>query len=57
VKSIEMEKRISIKQTEPEAYKAMLALENYLKNSKLTNTHKELVKIRASQINGCALLH
>jgi AhpD family alkylhydroperoxidase len=49
-----MEKRISIKQTEPEAYKAMLALENYLKTSKLTNTHKELIKIRASQINGCA---
>jgi AhpD family alkylhydroperoxidase len=49
-----MEKRISVKQTEPGAYKAMLALENYLKTSKLTNTHKELIKIRASQINGCA---
>jgi AhpD family alkylhydroperoxidase len=49
-----MEKRISIKQKEPDAYKAMLALENYLKTSKLTNTHKELIKIRASQINGCA---
>jgi AhpD family alkylhydroperoxidase len=49
-----MEKRISVKQTEPGTYKAMLALENYLKTSKLTNTHKELIKIRASQINGCA---
>jgi AhpD family alkylhydroperoxidase len=49
-----MEKRINIIQTEPEAYKAMLALENYLKTSKLTKTHKELIKIRASQINGCA---
>lgn len=49
-----MQKRISIKHTEPEAYKAMLALENYLKTSGLTNIHKELIKIRASQINGCA---
>lgn len=54
LKSIEMETRISILRTEPEAYKAMLALENYLKTSKLTKTHKELIKIRASQINGCA---
>ena len=32
----------------------MYALEKYLAASKLSNTHKELVKIRASQINGCA---
>lgn len=49
-----MENRISIKQIEPDAYKAMLALENYLKTSKVSSTHKELIKIRASQINGCA---
>lgn len=49
-----MENRINIKQVEPDAYKAMLALEQYLKTSKLSCTHKELIKIRASQINGCA---
>lgn len=49
-----MTTRINMQQTEPEAYKAMLGLEKYLAGSKLTPTHKELIKIRASQINGCA---
>ncbi|MEW5675198.1 carboxymuconolactone decarboxylase family protein [Flavobacterium enshiense] len=49
-----MTTRIDIPQTEPEAYKAMLGLEKYLAESKLTPIHKELIKIRASQINGCA---
>ena len=46
--------RLNIQQTEPEAYKAMYALEKYLGSSKLSGTHKELIKMRASQINGCA---
>jgi AhpD family alkylhydroperoxidase len=49
-----MEKRVNINTTEPQAYKAMYALENYLASTQLTKTHKELIKIRASQINGCA---
>ena len=49
-----MEARIQIDQVEPNAYKAMYPLENYLQQSQLSNTHKELIKIRASQINGCA---
>jgi AhpD family alkylhydroperoxidase len=49
-----METRIQIDQVEPNAYKAMFALEKYLQQSELTKTHKELIKIRASQINGCA---
>lgn len=49
-----METRIQIDQVEPNAYKAMYPLENYLQQSKLSKTHKELIKIRASQINGCA---
>lgn len=49
-----MEKRINIQETEPQAYKAMYALEGYLQTSALSKTHKELIKIRASQINGCA---
>ncbi|WP_293299394.1 carboxymuconolactone decarboxylase family protein [Pedobacter sp. UBA4863] len=47
-------KRINIPSLEPNAYKAMLALENYLQTSALDKLHKELIKIRASQINGCA---
>lgn len=49
-----MEKRVNISETEPQAYKAMSALERYLATTGLSKTHKELVKIRASQINGCA---
>lgn len=46
--------RIQIEAAEPAAYQAMFALENYLGQSKLSNTHKDLVKLRASQLNGCA---
>ena len=49
-----MEKRIQIDSLEPEAYKAMYGLEKYLAQSQLSKPHKELIKIRASQINGCA---
>ncbi|WP_199118579.1 carboxymuconolactone decarboxylase family protein [Pedobacter sp. ASV28] len=49
-----MEKRINIAETEPAGYKAMYALTNYLASSQLSKTHMELLKIRASQINGCA---
>src|SRR6185437_13068145 len=46
-----MSKRVGI---EPKAYEAMMGLENYLKTTELNPIHKELIKIRASQINGCA---
>lgn len=49
-----MEKRVNIAARQPQAYKAMYGLENYLRASELTKTHRELIKIRASQINGCA---
>jgi AhpD family alkylhydroperoxidase len=49
-----MEKRINISKTAPQAYKAMLGLESYLAQSEISKTIKELIKIRASQINGCA---
>lgn len=38
----------------PEAYKAMTALEAAIKASGLEHSLIELVKMRASQINGCA---
>lgn len=49
-----MEKRLNIQEVQPEAYKAMLALEKYLATTQLPKNYKELIKIRASQINGCA---
>jgi AhpD family alkylhydroperoxidase len=49
-----MEKRIDVARLEPKAYKAMLGLETYLSGTTLDAPTKELIKIRASQINGCA---
>lgn len=49
-----MQKRIDISTAASGAYKKVLALEDFIQNSKLEKTHLELIKIRASQINGCA---
>ena len=49
-----MKPRIVISTVAPEAYQALMNLENYIATTSLTKTHKELIKIRASQINGCA---
>lgn len=49
-----MSTRVNIFKTQPEAYKASMSLEKYINSTTLTPTHKELIKIRASQINGCA---
>ncbi len=54
METITIEKRISISQVDPDAYKAMLGLEKYISATNLKPLHKELIKIRASQINGCA---
>ncbi|KAF2342554.1 carboxymuconolactone decarboxylase family protein [Flavobacterium tistrianum] len=49
-----MKPRIVIPQVAPEAYQAILGLEKYIASTSLNPVHKELIKIRASQINGCA---
>ena len=49
-----MNTRVNILKTEPEAYKALMGIENYIASTSLDPVHKELIKIRASQINGCA---
>lgn len=49
-----MEKRIKIYETEPQAFKAMFGLEGYLAKAEISKSLKELIKIRASQINNCA---
>jgi len=54
LKITQMDKRINVGQTEPAAMKALLAFNNYLQTTRLTHIHQELIKIRASQINGCA---
>ena len=49
-----MQPRIDTKRVNPDAYKAMIALQSYVNAAELEPSLKELVKIRASQINGCA---
>lgn len=49
-----MKSRIVIPQVAPDAYQALMNLEKYISTTSLTAEHKELIKIRASQINGCA---
>jgi len=49
-----MKARMNIGELEPNGYKRVLTLENYIQASDLDKTHLELIKIRASQINGCA---
>lgn len=39
---------------QPGAYKAMNALEQFINGSSVTRLQRELINIRASQINGCA---
>lgn len=49
-----MKERINIFKANPKAYQAVMGMENYLATTSLTPIHKELIKMRASQINGCA---
>ena len=49
-----MQTRINLPKVAPEAYQALMNLEKYMSTTGLEPIHKELIKIRASQINGCA---
>ena len=49
-----MKPRIDLSRYAHDAYKAMLGLEKYLASSSIEKPLRELVKLRASQINGCA---
>ena len=50
-----MEARLNAQQVSPAAYAAMITLEMFVrKESNLESSLIELVKMRASQINGCA---
>ncbi len=49
-----MSVRIDFHDSSPEAMKALLGVESYLENTSLDTKIMGLVKLRASQINGCA---
>lgn len=49
-----MENRMNLSKVSPEAYEAMRGLEKYITHSGLDRKLYELIKTRASQINGCA---
>ncbi len=49
-----MESRLDPRKVAPDAYKAMLGLETYLAGCGLDKKLLDLLKLRASQINGCA---
>ncbi len=49
-----MEKRFDTNKLVPEIYNKVLELEKSIQASSLEKTHLELIKLRASQINGCA---
>lgn len=49
-----MSRRIDYEKVAPGAVQAMLALEGYARNSGLEPSLLELVRLRASQMNGCA---
>lgn len=46
--------RLNINEIDPKAYQPMLAMEKYIHSGTLGEDLLALVKIRASQINGCA---
>lgn len=49
-----MEQRVQIAEAFPEAIKGMMGLVTAISKTNLTPIQKELVKMRASQINACA---
>ena len=49
-----MAKRFIMEKVLPVAYKALLAQENLTRSSGIPPLQNEMIKIRASQINGCA---
>ncbi|MEX6688200.1 carboxymuconolactone decarboxylase family protein [Danxiaibacter flavus] len=49
-----MSSRLVMGKVQPDAYKAMNALDSFITSSEIDPLHREMIKIRASQINGCA---
>lgn len=49
-----MSKRLNIKNLTPEVYQNLTQLSQFVANAGIDPMHQELIKIRASQLNGCA---
>ena len=49
-----MDQRLDLTKISPDGYKAMLGVHSYVQNSGLGLGLLELIKMRVSQINGCA---
>ena len=49
-----METRFKMGEVQPEAYKILFEMNKYVLQSKIDKLQREMIKIRASQINGCA---
>lgn len=49
-----MESRIKIDMSSTSAFRAMLGVEKYLAQCSIEKSLRELIKLRVSQINGCA---
>jgi AhpD family alkylhydroperoxidase len=49
-----MSRRINFNDVQPSAYDAMDALDKFVDETSIDKLHREFIKIRASQINGCA---
>ncbi|OIQ22618.1 MAG: hypothetical protein BM557_00925 [Flavobacterium sp. MedPE-SWcel] len=49
-----MDKRLKLNQAAPKMWDAMYSFSNALDETSVSPVHKELIKIRASQINGCS---
>src|SRR5215475_5397620 len=49
-----MQERVNVARVAPGVYKAMLGLEEYVHQSGLEEKLLHLIKLRASQVNGCA---
>jgi len=45
--------RVNIQRSQPEAYEAVFGLEKYLANSTVDAALQEIVRVRASVVNGC----
>jgi len=46
--------RFNMAKVQPDAYKAMAALNKFVADSNIDRLQQEMIRIRASQINGCA---
>lgn len=49
-----MSERLNMGAVQPDAYKVLFEMNKYILKSEIPKLQREMIKIRASQINGCA---